>query len=114
MFKRFLLVSAFLSVGLPAFADVQCTSGNLASLIGTTCDIGQLRFTFTGWHAVNEVYSNHYSPPGAQISSVPAENIVYYASGPSADNFTFTALSNGFTISGRSPLITGTTRVSRP
>ena len=64
---------AFGAVALPAAADPACVSGSLASEIGVTCDIGSLTFDFTSW--------------GTGSLSAPASD------------FTFTVLSNGFTIS---------------
>jgi hypothetical protein len=42
----FAMCAVFLLVARPAWADT-CTSGTLNTLIGTTCDIGLLQFTFT-------------------------------------------------------------------
>jgi hypothetical protein len=32
----------------PVFADLVCGTGNFSTIVGTTCDIGSLEFTFTG------------------------------------------------------------------
>jgi hypothetical protein len=38
----------------PAFGSiVACASGNLSAVDGTTCDIGNLQFTFTGLQSAN-------------------------------------------------------------
>jgi hypothetical protein len=63
---------------IPAFADgVACASGSLASIDGTTCDIGNLQFAFNGLQSVNTL-------------GVPWTD----------SDFTFTVLSNGFELSG--------------
>jgi len=46
--KAAAMCAVFLLVAGPAWADT-CTSGTLNTLIGTTCDIGLLQFTFTGY-----------------------------------------------------------------
>ncbi|HUJ31836.1 MAG TPA: PEP-CTERM sorting domain-containing protein [Candidatus Acidoferrum sp.] len=55
-----------------AHADA-CAAGNVSGLISTTCDIGSLRFTFTGFDTVGNSFS--------------------------ASDFTFTPVSDGFTLS---------------
>jgi hypothetical protein len=95
MLKKSVLAAAFLGLTFPAFADVMCASGNLANLIGTTCDISpSLQFTFTRWDSENDTFSLH-------------SGYTYLATGPAASNFTFTALSDGFALSGSSPVVTG-------
>jgi hypothetical protein len=69
----------------PAFADTVCGSGNLSGLIGTTCDIGSLQFTFTSLGIVNYSYDT-------------ATQTYTYPTQWSASDFTFTSLSNGFTL----------------
>lgn len=94
--KKYAMIAVFLASALPAFADIPyCSSGNLASLIGVTCDISpSLQFTFDGWQS--EVYT--FSP---QIG------YTYVAAGPAASSFTLTVLSNGFMLSGPGQTITG-------
>jgi hypothetical protein len=46
--KAAAMCAAFLLAASPALAD-PCTSGTLNTLVGTTCDIGRLQFTFTGF-----------------------------------------------------------------
>ena len=79
---RFLSVSSVavivLFLAIPAFANiVACASSNLSTIDGTTCDIGNLQFTFTGLQSAN------------------TNGIVWTDS-----DFFFTALSNGFVLSG--------------
>lgn len=63
---------------VPAHADpASCSSGNLASLIGTTCDIGNLQFTFVS-------LTGDTSTGGSW----------------SASDFNFTAVPDGFALSG--------------
>jgi PEP-CTERM motif len=66
-----LILSALLAA--PAMGDTACVAGNLSGLIGTTCDIGTLQFTFNSV----TTYGNSYS----------------------AGNFTLTPVSNGFMLS---------------
>jgi hypothetical protein len=62
----------------PAFGSiVACASGNLSAVDGTTCDIGNLQFTFTGLQSAN------------------TGGIAWTDS-----DFFFTALPNGFVLSG--------------
>ena len=98
MLKKFVLLTAFLTCTLPAFGDVACTSGNLSNLIGTTCDIGSFQFTFTAWTAVSMDSDIPYFLLHPSTSSPGA---------PAASNFIFTALSDGFTLSGSSPVVIG-------
>jgi hypothetical protein len=81
---------------VPAFADIPCASGNLSSLIGTTCDIGSLQFDFTDGSGANFVYD-------------AISNTTTYGIAASTSEFTFTALSNGFTLgfSGGPQSVTG-------
>ena len=97
--RRFVHLSfglSFLStiLALPAFADSACVSGNLSPIIGTTCDIGSLQFTF-GWSAENYVYN---FDPGYVQTPGPAA---------AASDFTFTVGTSGFTVSGDARTITG-------
>jgi hypothetical protein len=73
---RLTIAAAITAIGL--CADIlPCVSGNLATVDGTTCDIGNLQFTFTGLQSANT------------------------AGAPWTDaDFFFTALPNGFTLSG--------------
>jgi hypothetical protein len=107
MLKKYVLFAGFLSVTLPAFADNMCASGNLANLIGTTCDISVLpppgdgvvpallQFTFTGWTASNYTF-NDYN--GA---------ITAYGTAGEPNDFAFTVVSDGFTITGGSRSVFG-------
>jgi hypothetical protein len=71
----------FALLASPAFPNiVDCVSGNLSTVDGTTCDIGNLQFTFTGLMSGNSSGS------------------------PWTDSdFNFTVLSNGFELSGPGP-----------
>jgi hypothetical protein len=70
------LIFAYLAT--PALANiVACASGNLSTVDGTTCDIGNLQFTFTGLQGSN------------------SDGIAWTDS-----EFTLTVLSNGFELSG--------------
>jgi hypothetical protein len=71
-----LLVIALLGfavLAVPAFADSVCGAGNFSNLVGTSCDIGGLKFTFTG------------------VSS--------YGGGWTASDLYFTPAAKGFTLS---------------
>lgn len=57
----------------PALADSACVSGNLSSVVNTSCDIGNLQFTFTGLDNSTTL---------------------------GASDFTFTVLSGGFALAG--------------
>ena len=67
----------------PALADSDCAAGSLSTVMGTTCNIGSLQFTFSD----------------------------YTASSWTPSNFTLTPVSNGFTLSfdGGAQSITGPT-----
>jgi hypothetical protein len=82
--KHHFLLLAVVSVllGSPAFADIACVGGNLSTIVGTTCDIGALRFNFIVLGSQNYLTG---TAPGN-----PWE----------ASDFTFTVLSNGFELSG--------------
>jgi len=67
-----------------AQADTQCVAGNLASVIGTTCDIGSLQLTFTSFGGSNEAIDG---------------SLTIYHDTWSPDEFTFTPVAGGFTIS---------------
>jgi hypothetical protein len=80
-----ILVCAVLAV--PAFAGPipLCASGNLSGIIGTTCDIGSLQFTFTGLSGYQDyVVSGGTTTPGSAWS---------------ASAFYFTAGTDGFSLS---------------
>lgn len=62
-------------------SPVACVSGNLSTIDYTTCDIGNLQFTFEGLASDNSV---NYAPGSPWTNS----------------DFTFTVLSNGFALSG--------------
>jgi hypothetical protein len=71
----------------PAFGNaVDCVSGNLSTVDHTTCDIGNLQFTFEDLVGYNSLQNNN-------------GNYVYYNPWNASD-FTFTVLSNGFELSG--------------
>ena len=65
-------------------SPVACASGNLSTVDGTTCDIGNLQFTYTGLSSFNG---------GGTVGSTPWTD----------SDFTFTVLSNGFQLSGPPP-----------
>ena len=72
----------------PVFGDVApCVSGNLAGIDGTTCDIGNLQFTFSGLGAAN--YSYDIATQNTTFGTAWTDSF-----------FTFTVLSNGFELSG--------------
>lgn len=78
----------FALLAAPAFANiVACASGNLSTIDYTTCDIGNLQFTFTGFQSANYLYNPLI--PGSGVS-VPWTD----------SDFTFTVLSDGFELSG--------------
>lgn len=88
-----------LSQAAPAFADTVLNIGtayNLSDLVGngTTYDIGQLQFTFTGFSQENDYYAPTYTA-GTQWT---------------ASDFTLTPVANGFmlTFSGGAQSITAT------
>jgi len=68
-----------------ASADSICASGNLSNLIGTTCDIGSLQFTFTTFDTTNNSWDGNTST-------------FTYGTQWTASNFTFTPVSSGFTL----------------
>jgi PEP-CTERM motif len=78
-----LILSAILAA--PALGDSACVPGNLSGLIGTTCDIGTLQFTFTGFASANFV--NNYNG-----------GISYFTQWTPSD-FTLTPVANGFALS---------------
>jgi hypothetical protein len=55
--KLALLVGMAIMVTAPAFGSSICTAGSLSGLIGTTCDIGSLQFTFIGLDTSGNTYS---------------------------------------------------------
>jgi hypothetical protein len=71
---------ALVLLSVPASASiVPCVSGNLSAIDGTTCDIGNLQFTFTGF-----------------VGTASGSGIT-----PLTDSdFNFTVLTNGFELSG--------------
>jgi hypothetical protein len=87
---RILLLPVLLAISCSAFfpsavkADTQCAAGNLASLVGTTCDIGSLQFSFTSFAGSNEAVNG---------------SLTIYNDEWSASDFTLTPAGNGFTIS---------------
>jgi hypothetical protein len=68
----------------PAARAGSCASGNLSGLIGETCDVGSLQFTF------DELYSDNFAYDGSTYT---------YGTSWTANNFTFTPVSNGFSLS---------------
>lgn len=73
-------------VAVPAFADSACVGGNLSGVIGTTCDIGSIQFTFDYFSGANYAYNN---TTGSYVYSAPW----------SSSDFTFTPVDSGFTLS---------------
>jgi hypothetical protein len=67
----------------PAASAGSCASGNLSGLIGETCDIGSLQFTFDTLYSENYTYNGSYT----------------YGTTWTANNFTFTPVSDGFRVS---------------
>lgn len=45
------LVLVLLACAVPATADTVCAAGNFSSIVGTTCSIGSLTFTFNGFYS---------------------------------------------------------------
>lgn len=96
MFTRFLtrvgcllIVSAvFLFYAPKASADSTsvCTAGNLSTLVGATCDIGTLQFSFTGFTSITE-----------SCQPLSTLNCTDLAAPPVTD-FDFTPVANGFMI----------------
>lgn len=80
------LLATFGFALLPSAAkgDTQCVAGNLAAVIGTTCDIGSLQLTLTSFGGSNEAVDG---------------SLTIYHDTWSADEFTFTPVAGGFTIS---------------
>ncbi|HTW25136.1 MAG TPA: PEP-CTERM sorting domain-containing protein [Candidatus Baltobacteraceae bacterium] len=79
-----LAVSGLALLPRAAKADTQCVAGNLASVIGTTCDIGSLQISFTSFSGSNE--------------SIDGSLTLSYSTWD-ANQFTFTPVAGGFTIS---------------
>jgi hypothetical protein len=93
-FTQFKLIGAAVALLLGLFgaraadAAVQCVAGPLTSIEGTTCDVGNLEYTF-----------------GQSQSS----ETQYFAGQPFPDTyFTFTPMANGFAVSGAVATVTGT------
>ena len=85
-FLAVLICGMFGMVWSPAAsADSVCPSGNLSGLMDTTCDIGSLQFTFVTLFGYN--YSYDFST-----------QTYTYGTQWTASNFTFTPVSNGFTL----------------
>jgi hypothetical protein len=80
----------FISMASPARADSICETSNLSALIGTTCDIGSLQFTFTGTSGELAVFTNTFTE---ETPLMP-------------DDFTFIPLPDGFQLSGPGAKIT--------
>jgi hypothetical protein len=80
LFRLFVPGILFLALSAPALAETLCSAGNLSGLMGTTCDIGDLQFTFTSFMSMDTATGTPWSP----------------------SNFTFTpvstSLTNGFTL----------------
>jgi hypothetical protein len=68
-----------------ARGDQTCASGNLASVVGTTCNIGALQFTFTGVTS----YEQTFDPYTETYTDMTPW---------AASDFTFTRVTNGFTL----------------
>lgn len=64
-----------------------CAAGSLANLMGTTCDIGSLEFTFTGF------LGDNYA-----IDTIGASQTLLYDTPYSPGDFTFTPVAGGFTL----------------
>jgi hypothetical protein len=91
-YRVFALTLLFGLLAVPVFSDPACVSGNLSSIAGTSCDIGNLQFTFGALTSVNYSYNNN----------TPGGSYDYYTAWTST-NFTFTVLTNGFELSGPAP-----------
>jgi hypothetical protein len=85
MFKKIGLpfLAVFPLLGTPTFLNSPCVSGNLSGIIGTTCDIGNLQFTFNGLS-------------GQDFSNVGGVVTIHNWD---ASDFTLTPTSDGFGIS---------------
>jgi len=92
-----LALAAMLSAS-SASADTACTAGNLSSIMGTSCNIGPIQFTFTSLYAVYNVTND----ATGQVS----DNLNFAASdfylAPTTDGFTLTLL-NGPQLMSASP-----------
>ena len=85
LFRRLAVFCLGALFAVPVFADVACSSGNLSGLVGTTCDIGSLQFTFQGLYGANYTYDS--------VSSS-----YMYGTAKTASDFTFTAFGDGFSL----------------
>lgn len=96
------LVAILCLVLVPAASNAasMCATGNLASLIGTTCDIGSLEFTFTG-----------FSGDSYAINNVGMSQTLLYDNPWSASDFTLAPGADGFTVS---LMNQGTVSISAP
>lgn len=82
----------------PALADSACTAGNYSVVVGTTCDIGQLQFTFT----------NAGFTAGYTLTNLSTGSNSFQPLAPS--DLYFTPEANGFTLS----LVNGPLTISPP
>src|SRR5215831_8969463 len=82
----------------PASADTACTAGNLSSIMGTSCTIGPVEFTFTSLYAVYNVTNNATGQVSDNVNFAPSD---FYLA-PTTDGFTLTFL-NGPQLMSASP-----------
>ena len=82
--RSVLLGVLLLASAASASADTLCVAGNLSGLIGTTCDIGDFRFTFTELASTNDAYIG---------------NTLSYSNPWSVNDFSLAPVANGFTLS---------------
>ena len=88
--KRYLLILATFLIALPGLAlAADCTTESVAALLGTTCSIGDLSFTF----AVNGYTA------GGSGSNEYAASAVLFTPTPTADSFNLSSLSGNFSSS---------------
>src|SRR5262245_25374127 len=71
----------------PASADTACVAGNLSSIMGTSCNIGPVQFTFTSLYAARGV-TNNATGQFDNVYFAPSD--FYFA--PTTDGFTLTFL----------------------
>ncbi|HET9409332.1 MAG TPA: PEP-CTERM sorting domain-containing protein [Candidatus Sulfotelmatobacter sp.] len=84
-----ILVFSFLSlIGTirSATADTLCSTTSLTNLMGTTCDIGSLQFTFGGFTSQNSTFDS-------------GTGTTTFLTAPSASAFQFSPTSTGFSLS---------------
>jgi len=95
--KSAVVCAAFLLLASPALGD-NCVSGALNTLIGTTCDIGMVQFTFLSFTNESQQSGEAALTPQNVFMTVNASN-PWNPSFTLSGNFTATAPGNNFAIS---------------